>query len=321
MLTIFATPKAFRGHFAVIQRNAIRSWTLLRPACEIILFGDDEGTKAIAAEFGVRHIADVAQTESGTPLVSDLFEKSQKIGTHDTLCYVNCDIILMSDFIRGVQRVMTRKRRFMLVGQRWDLNLNNELDFRQNWQEKLRADVRESGSLLDPTGIDYFVFKRGLLPKIPPFAVGRPGWDNWMIYNARSLRVPVIDATKAITVIHQNHDYSHHLEGFDGVWKGVEAKRNLELTERHLFTTEDATHLLTAEKFSRAYDAEHLCRYVSRLPVLYPWLRLPTKIFFMIQNASRPLRHRLGIRGTRGAGVGNLARRRFSEIKSPCDEL
>lgn len=52
MLTLFTIAKPFRGPFAVIQRNTIRSWTLLRPACEIILFGDDDGSAEIAAEFG-----------------------------------------------------------------------------------------------------------------------------------------------------------------------------------------------------------------------------------------------------------------------------
>src|SRR5712691_10486867 len=66
MLTIFATPKPFRGHIAVIQRNAIRSWTLLRPACEIILMGNDGGTADIAAEFGVRYVPDVARNTLGT---------------------------------------------------------------------------------------------------------------------------------------------------------------------------------------------------------------------------------------------------------------
>jgi len=40
-LTIFATPKAFRGHFDVIQRNAISSWTKL--GVDVILMGDDAG--------------------------------------------------------------------------------------------------------------------------------------------------------------------------------------------------------------------------------------------------------------------------------------
>lgn len=43
MLTIFAAPKPFYGYIGVIQTNAIQSWLLLRPECEVILFGDEEG--------------------------------------------------------------------------------------------------------------------------------------------------------------------------------------------------------------------------------------------------------------------------------------
>ena len=28
MLTIFTTPKPFRGHIGIIQRNALKSWTI-----------------------------------------------------------------------------------------------------------------------------------------------------------------------------------------------------------------------------------------------------------------------------------------------------
>ncbi len=59
MLTIFTVPKPFRGHIKVIQTNAIRSWLLLRPECEVILFGNDEGTAEIACELGRRHIPNI----------------------------------------------------------------------------------------------------------------------------------------------------------------------------------------------------------------------------------------------------------------------
>jgi len=36
-LTIFAIPKAFRGHIGVIQRNAIETWTRMRPAPQVLL--------------------------------------------------------------------------------------------------------------------------------------------------------------------------------------------------------------------------------------------------------------------------------------------
>ena len=67
MLSIFAIPKPFQGEFNIIQRNAIKSWTLLLPKCEIILFGDEEGTKEIAKEFGTLYLPEVKKNEFSTP--------------------------------------------------------------------------------------------------------------------------------------------------------------------------------------------------------------------------------------------------------------
>ena len=55
MLTIFSTPKPFVGHIGIIQRNAIKSWTLLHPDVEVILFGDDEGAAQACQDLGIRH--------------------------------------------------------------------------------------------------------------------------------------------------------------------------------------------------------------------------------------------------------------------------
>lgn len=55
MITFFSTPKPFRGHIGVIQRNAIRSWKLAHPDAEVILFGDEEGASETARDLGARH--------------------------------------------------------------------------------------------------------------------------------------------------------------------------------------------------------------------------------------------------------------------------
>ena len=49
--TIFACPKSFNGANAVMQVNAIKSWTLLKPQPENILFGDEEGIAEAAKKF------------------------------------------------------------------------------------------------------------------------------------------------------------------------------------------------------------------------------------------------------------------------------
>ncbi len=241
MLTLFSIPKPFRGHIGLIQRNAIQSWTQLRPVCEVILFGDEEGTADVAAEYKLSHVPMVARNSFGAPLVSDLFARAQRLAACPHLCYVNADILLLDDFIPGAQAVASELYRFLLVGRRWDLDVREPMEFALGWENTLRKKVATSGVLHPHTGIDYFVFPRGIWDSIPPFAIGRPAYDGWLICSARSRKIPVVDATERVTVVHQNHDYSLHR------WKGPEVERNLKLAGgyRHAFTLRDATHQLT----------------------------------------------------------------------------
>ena len=299
MLTIFTTCKPFRGHVAVIQRNAIRSWTLLRPACEIILMGNDEGTAEIAAEFGVRYVPDIARNTFGTPLVSDLFKQAQQLSSNNFFCYVNSDIILMSDFMQALQRVVDHTKRFLLVGHRWNFdNIKELLEFTPDWEEQLRNQVKKFATLAGAYSIDFFVFSRGALGELPPFAIGRPAWDNWTLYRARALSMPLIDATPVVMAVHQNHDYSHLPPGQqerEGFLKGEEQLANINLagSAARAFSLSDATYVLTPQKLRRAYDFDHLLRHCETLPMWYPWL--PLRWIPKALDRSRSLRSRFGL--------------------------
>ena len=247
MLTIFSCPKPFLGLFNIIQRNAVQSWRRLGPEVEVILMGDDEGTSQVAKEFGVHHISDVARNASGTPLISSLFEKAQEEATCERMCYVNADIILMSDFLQAIKRVASEMPRSLMVGRRWNLDLKEPVDFNANWEEWLLTQVADRGKLYYHFAIDYFVFLKGILGEIPPFAIGRPAWDNWVLYRACSENVPVVELTKAVRVVHQSHDYSHHPSGWVGAMKGEESKQNIKLAGQvgHAYSLLDARYCLT----------------------------------------------------------------------------
>lgn len=278
MLTIFATCKPFRGHNAVIQRNAIRSWTLLGNDVEVILLGDDEYTAEVAHEFGLRHIGDIPCNEYGTPLVSALFAQAEAAASFDRLCYVNADIILTTDFLASVQRL--RWERFLMVGQRWDVEVEGPWPFdRPDWQERLRGHVARSGALHGISGLDYFAFSRGLYRDMPPFAVGRTAWDHWLIYHALRQGVPVIDASQAITAVHQNHDYGHTPGGVEGAWNGPEALRNQALAgDAAVFDIQDATWVTSPTGLRPALDPAHLRRRLATLTTLHPGLRRWTSL-------------------------------------------
>jgi len=289
MLTIFSTCKPFRGHFAIIQRNAITSWTLLRPRPEIILFGDEEGVAEICAELGLRHVPEIARNEFGTPLLNDIFEKARQLATHDLLCYVNADIILMSDFAAAVERIRQWQKKFLMIGRRFDVNISHLLDFSlQGWEEQLIHVARSSlrPKLNDFGGaVDYFVFPRGLYSNIPPFAIGRLAWDNWLVWKAASLGAAIVDATPVVCAIHQIHDYSHVDGGNEWIWKGEETQRNLKMSGGWVFHygVSNAHYKLTQHGIRRAMDWHYIaCRVDLWRRHLIDW--------------TRPLRHALGLR-------------------------
>ncbi len=209
-LTIFTAPKPFTDpHINRIQRNAIRSWQHLGADVEVILVGNETGMAEVAAEFGVQHLPEVRCSAWGTPLVSSIFELARQASTSPCLAYVNADILLLPDFVALTAQVAAQSQKFLVVGQRWDLDIRAELTFSADWDADLRADTRTRGVLHAPSGSDYFIFPRHLFVDMPDFAIGRAGWDNWMIYQALKHRWHVIDATPSLMIIHQNHDYSH----------------------------------------------------------------------------------------------------------------
>lgn len=271
MLTIFTIPKAFRGPTRTIQLNAIGSWLRLEPACEVLVFGDEDGTAEAAAQLGARHLPGIECSEYGTPLVSSAFHLARKLGSGELLCYANADIVLVSDFAKSLARV--REEAFLVVGRRWNVDLQGMIDFNDpSWEPRLLQHVASTGVLFMPNALDYFVFPRGLFEDMPPFVVGRVGWDNWMVLHARVSRIPVVDATRAITAVHQNHDYGHLPEGEITMRAGAEAQHNLQLLggRYRSLNVRDATHILTPAGVRPAISAARLVRWLERSPEVYP---------------------------------------------------
>jgi hypothetical protein len=293
MLTFFTTAKPFQGHSAVIQRNALKSWTLLHPDVEVILFGDDEGAAEVCRELGLRQEPQVERNARGTKYLRSIFDSAQRVARHDLLCYVNCDILLLADFRVAVERVCAWRKDFLMVGRRWDTDITGAIDFsRADWEADVRARAKLANFQRPPEWIDYFVFSKGVyLGCVPPFLIGRPGWDNWLVWRARASGTAVVDASKVVLAVHQNHDYSYHPDGAAGVWEGDEAQGNYALLggSGHFRTIENATHCLLPDGLRRNY--RHYLTIARRARVA---LRL--FIRFPLLNLTRPIRHRLGLR-------------------------
>jgi hypothetical protein len=292
VLTFFTTAKPFLGHSGVIQRNALRSWVRVCPDVEVILFGDEEGAADIAGELGIRHEPHVERNEHGTKRLDAMFARAQQTARHEVLCYVNCDIILLADFRAALERVRAGHSRFLMVGRRWDTDVTEPLDFAaSDWSERVKRLAKEQGEQQPGWSVDYFAFPRGMYAQIPELVVGRVWWDHWLVWKAREQGADVVDASSQVTAIHQNHNYGYHPAGAHGVWNDEQAQHNFALAggRRHLFTIDDATHILTASEERKNgwhWLAPHW-RYVR--PKFVP-------AWFAILDATRPLRSAVGLR-------------------------
>jgi len=207
MITIFTVPKPFTDkHVNIIQRNAIGSWLRLIPSVEIILIGNEHGVAEISKEFGLKHIPNVKVSEYGTPLLDSVFQLASENTENEILIYSNSDIIFSNSVVNILKNPSMGK--FLLVGRRTDVEIENEINFNDpSWKNEVFDKIISRGKLHSPYGIDYFIFQKENLPKLPGMAVGRIGWDNWMIWNAKKKNLRLIDCTESIMAIHQNHTY------------------------------------------------------------------------------------------------------------------
>jgi hypothetical protein len=229
LLTIFTAPKPFTNpHIATIQRNAIGSWKALGPAVSVLLIGNEPGIQQAAADLAVDWVAEVRCNSQGTPLIPALFDLARQRSNAPLLAYVNADILLLPDFVAAAERLAEQLPHFLLVGQRYDLDVGELLDFSGPWQETLRQRVFAEGRLHPRGGSDYFIFPRACYTNIPDLVVGRAGWDNWMLFEARRRRWPLVDGTADVLIIHQNHDYSH-LPGGKPHYRQPETFENIRL--------------------------------------------------------------------------------------------
>lgn len=273
MLTIFTCPKAFTGDIDIIQRNAVQSWKTVHPDAQVILCGDDAGIAEVAAQYGVEHIPEVECNSCGTPLLSSAFKMAAARAKHDRLCYTNADILLAPDAARAVSRIPFRC--FLTVTKRRDVEVAGLIPFDDTWPASMAKTDDGEWLRREQTGVDVFIFtKDRLFTEIPPFAVGRPAWDHWYVYNVWKNGVPIVDVSDRMTVVHQKHDYAHVGGSRNASWSGPEGDRNRELAGGWdvMFTVLDASHVLGADGPQPARRIEYTERRVDRLAQFRPRL-------------------------------------------------
>ncbi len=190
-----------------------------------------------------------------------------------------------------------------MVGQRWDTDVTEPIDFDQSdWAAELRLFASGNGFEQDPFWIDFFLFTKGLYTNMPPLLVGHCHWDNWMIWKALNSKIPVVDASRSLMAVHQNHGYSAAFGRRKGVATDALSQHNLQLIggRQHTCHVKSSTHTITSDGRIRLHWNRYFNEYTvlnRRLwqPFLYKaWL----PAWHVLLGATRPIRSALGLRST-----------------------
>ena len=201
--------------------NAMDSWR--RFADRIILFGFEGREAKLKAGFGF--VWNVDRNSHGTPLVSDIFDAYPDQG--NTFVFVNSDVMLFSveEAIAKVE-ALDIGGSWLMVGQRRNMDIQDRINFEGLDLAGLH-NLATHYQYLPPCGIDYFIWRNVDWSHMPPFAVGRLAYDNWIVYDALQRCIPVIDATRVILAAHQNHPER------EGVRQCPEARENFRMAKQY----------------------------------------------------------------------------------------
>ena len=103
----------------------------------------------------------------------------------------------------------------LIVGQRVNYRLPDGYGFPDGGWERDIWKMSRLGSVFQTNAEDYFVVSRALWERlwekaaVPPFVLGGVAFDNWFTGKMNNMKdVIVVDGTRTVTCLHQNHDSS-----------------------------------------------------------------------------------------------------------------
>jgi hypothetical protein len=279
---LFSSPKPRRGDTEAVQISAFRSWRRIFPKARILLFGDGATWESFAREEGLELAGPLPLGVEGGEVIQFLFEKASVLAGDEIAMYLNSDILLDPSAPAAVASLESLPAPWLASARRCCLGewVGPALEKEKDWKE-FYARARKEGVWGEACAMDMFLFRKLSFQTMPPFLIGHRGWDNWMIYHARSQNIPVIDISAAMRIIHCDHDYSY-AKGNQDSRQRPQKRENINLHllggEARLFHLGHATHELRSETLFRRAGWSMRQRNIELWCIMHPehdwWVRI-----------------------------------------------
>lgn len=199
----------------------------------VLLLGNEEGVENFAKQMGCNYSSDIKINDEGIPYLDSAFNLAYELTTSPFLCYVNSDIIMPYEWL---QCFATLSRSTVLQNREW-LATSRRYDVDPGWVEQVCSaplhieELRSVGFLNSDLAIDIFLYTRHLFRFVPSFLVGRPWWDNWLLWKSRDSGADVIDCSLFCAVGHITHGWSFFSSGRQAAWASTSTRHNARLSE------------------------------------------------------------------------------------------
>ncbi|XP_045185533.2 uncharacterized protein LOC123543528 [Mercenaria mercenaria] len=221
LVTLFTT---FADHFhtdsekIIVHNNTLTNWASFMPSVNLILFSNDTYWTRVARSLGWDVIKPINEN-NGTkpPILKDMFRLAMARYKTNWYGYVNADILFTSDILLNLE-MFTRKyntsaSRILLTGRR--TNVDNLTSLDPLSEKNIKEHAKKFGQLYKEDAEDFFLTTSSFpWQNILPVVVGRPGYDNWLVGEARCrLNTTVIDVTQSLLAFHQTTKKGGNSEG------------------------------------------------------------------------------------------------------------
>jgi len=284
---LFTSPKPRQANTEGVQISAFRSWRRIFPKARILLFGDGATWESFAREEGLELVCPLPSGAEGGEVIQFLFEKVSVLAGDEIAMYLNSDILLDQSALTAVARLESLPGPWLASARRCCLPewAGPALKEDEEWQRFYQR-AREESVWGPACAMDMFLFRGLSFEAMPPFLIGHGGWDNWMIYHARSQNISVIDVSAAMRIIHYDHDYSY-AAGNQNFKQRPQARENVNLHliggEAKLFHLGHATHELRFGTVSPRAGWALRHRNMELWRLLHPehewWIRILRRLF------------------------------------------
>eukprot|EP00759_Apiculatamorpha_spiralis_P004777 PhF_6_TR12897/c0_g1_i1/m.20306 len=270
VVPVFGSPKPLEVNNTLQTLLTVRAWEALSsiPHVKPVIFANDDITLASAQTIRGADVEPKFEIHSTyhQPTYRGLFQKAFDLYDNaSVVVYTNSDILYTRSLVETIHAVAEfynaksttdhpRWKGFMIIGQRTNIDVPKEFRIQGDWESQLRS-WELSGETFESDAEDYFVVSRGLFDwhTVPDFVVGGVAFDNWLVNKANVMgnhdMAMVVDGTKTITAIHQNHcnekngnekcshahpksDYNRELASRHGGWTFGKTTDVLFATER-----------------------------------------------------------------------------------------